>query len=209
MSKLGPDELFAAISEQISKVMKHDLAVLTLCNPRGGLDVHALHAAQPHLFQLVKDAFSPEWTPAAEALATGEPVVAYLSADDRYPSPEFRRYVELGCRSICSAWGTFICAFTYPYRTRRKMTGNAKLGRAWVALCLALVLHVTDEALTGFLREKGVQHERFGHRLIASVEDGSELYREISDHYCAGGCTIRMATLEDVFLRLTGRELRE
>ena len=73
------------------------------------------------------------------------------------------------------------------------------------------VLEVADPAdsLTGFLREKGVQYESFGHRLIASVEDGSDLYREISDHYCTGGCTIRMATLEDVFLRLTGRELRE
>ncbi len=73
------------------------------------------------------------------------------------------------------------------------------------------VLEVADPAagLTDFLREKGVQHESFGHRLIASVEDGSDLYREISDRYCSGGCTIRMATLEDVFLRLTGRELRE
>jgi hypothetical protein len=25
------------------------------------------------------------------------------------------------------------------------------VGRAWVTLCLALALHVTDEALTGFL----------------------------------------------------------
>jgi lipooligosaccharide transport system ATP-binding protein len=65
------------------------------------------------------------------------------------------------------------------------------------------------DGLTDFLREKGVHYERFGHRLIASVEDGSDLYRTISDRYCAGGCTMRMATLEDVFLRLTGRELRE
>jgi hypothetical protein len=28
---------------------------------------------------------------------------------------------------------------------------NFKLGMAWVALCLALALHVADEALTGFL----------------------------------------------------------
>ena len=73
------------------------------------------------------------------------------------------------------------------------------------------VIEVADpvDGLTNFLREKGVQYERFGHRLIASVEDGSDLYRAISDRYCAGGCTMRIATLEDVFLRLTGRELRE
>ncbi len=29
--------------------------------------------------------------------------------------------------------------------------GTSKLGIAWVALCLALAVHVTDEALTGFL----------------------------------------------------------
>ncbi|MHB8770440.1 MAG: ABC transporter ATP-binding protein [Syntrophales bacterium] len=73
------------------------------------------------------------------------------------------------------------------------------------------VIEVADPSaeLVGFLQEQGLAYERFGHRLIASVEDGSDLYRTISDRYCGGGCTIRMATLEDVFLRLTGRELRE
>ncbi|MCX5825125.1 MAG: ABC transporter ATP-binding protein [Deltaproteobacteria bacterium] len=50
----------------------------------------------------------------------------------------------------------------------------------------------------------------FGHRLIVDVEDGAALYREIEERFCDnGGCVMRMATLEDVFLRLTGRELRE
>lgn len=73
------------------------------------------------------------------------------------------------------------------------------------------VIEVADpsDQLVGFLQEQGLAYERFGHRLIASVEDGSDLYRTISDRYCSGGCAIRMATLEDVFLRLTGRELRE
>jgi len=31
------------------------------------------------------------------------------------------------------------------------MSANVLLGRAWILLCLALFLHVTDEALTGFL----------------------------------------------------------
>ena len=38
---------------------------------------------------------------------------------------------------------------------------------------------------------------------------GDELYREITNRFCAGECLLRPATLEDVFLRLTGRELRE
>jgi len=36
-----------------------------------------------------------------------------------------------------------------------------------------------------------------------------DLFREIADNYCDEGCTLRMATLEDVFLKLTGRDLRE
>ena len=73
------------------------------------------------------------------------------------------------------------------------------------------VIEVAEPAdgLTAFLRERGVQYEIFSRRLIAAVEDGSAIYREISDRYCSGGCTMRMATLEDVFLRLTGRDLRE
>jgi hypothetical protein len=31
------------------------------------------------------------------------------------------------------------------------MYANRMLGRAWILLCLTLILHVTDEALTGFL----------------------------------------------------------
>ena len=34
VSKLSPDELFAAISEQISKVIRHDFAVLTICDKK-------------------------------------------------------------------------------------------------------------------------------------------------------------------------------
>ena len=73
------------------------------------------------------------------------------------------------------------------------------------------VLEVVDpeEGLAAFLRERGVHGERFGHRLFVYVEDGSDLYREISGGFCSRGFSMRMATLEDVFLRLTGRELRE
>jgi lipooligosaccharide transport system ATP-binding protein len=73
------------------------------------------------------------------------------------------------------------------------------------------VLEVADpaEGLPAFLRERGVVFENLGHRLIVDVEDGTVLYREIDGRFCDGGCVMRMATLEDVFLRLTGRELRE
>ena len=74
------------------------------------------------------------------------------------------------------------------------------------------VIEVADpaEGLTAFLRERGTVFENIGHRLIVDVEDGATLYREIEERFCDdGGCVMRMATLEDVFLRLTGRELRD
>jgi formate hydrogenlyase transcriptional activator len=103
VSKLERDELFAAISGQMSMVIKHDLALLSLCNQSGGLDMYALHTTGPHRFEAPKAALDPAGMPAAEVLATGKPVVAYCADLDRYPSPTFRQYVEMGYRSICSA----------------------------------------------------------------------------------------------------------
>lgn len=73
------------------------------------------------------------------------------------------------------------------------------------------ILEIADPAdgLAAFLAEQGIPYEKIGHRIIISTEDGGDLYREISERFCSGGCAMRMATLEDVFLRLTGRELRE
>jgi formate hydrogenlyase transcriptional activator len=103
VSKLVPDELFSAISDQLSKVIRHDYALLTLCNEKtGAQDPYALHSTSSRLLEEFKDPFDPEDMPAAEVLATGKPVVAYASDADRYSSPVFRRFVTLGCKSICS-----------------------------------------------------------------------------------------------------------
>ena len=59
------------------------------------------------------------------------------------------------------------------------------------------------------LREKSIAFEDLGHRLIVYHHDGEVLYRELIAGECREGCMLRPATLEDVFLRLTGRDLRE
>ena len=103
VSKLSPDELFPAISDQLSKVVGHDHAVLTLCKEETGvLDVYALHSSDPKLLESVKGPFNPQGMPAQEVLDTGKPVVAYDTDVDRYPNPNFRRFVDLGLKSICS-----------------------------------------------------------------------------------------------------------
>lgn len=65
------------------------------------------------------------------------------------------------------------------------------------------------EALRAFVRERGLRHDDLGHRIIIYCDERDRLYREVSEHYCHDGCILRAATLEDVFLKLTGRELRE
>lgn len=65
------------------------------------------------------------------------------------------------------------------------------------------------EALRAFLKARQLPHDDLGRRLILYNAGDDALYREIRDLYCPEGCVLRMATLEDVFLRLTGRGLRE
>ncbi len=66
-----------------------------------------------------------------------------------------------------------------------------------------------DEGIRRFVMEKGLDHEDLGHRLVIYTQEGRELFDRLSRELCAQGCLLRMATLEDVFLKLTGRELRE
>ena len=100
-SKLDRDELFSAISDQLSKLIRHDYALLTLCNQTGGLDVYALDCASPQLAEALKGPLDPAGMPTGDVLATGKPVVARDTDVDRYPSPSFRRFVALGTKSAC------------------------------------------------------------------------------------------------------------
>lgn len=66
--------------------------------------------------------------------------------------------------------------------------------------------------LKEYVDSNALDHEDLGHRLIiyvSSINEGNALFETISNNLCDEGCILRMATLEDVFLKLTGRELRE
>ncbi len=73
------------------------------------------------------------------------------------------------------------------------------------------IIEVGDpgEALRSFVRDRGLRHDDLGHRILIYCDERDQLYREVSEHYCRDGCILRTATLEDVFLKLTGRDLRE
>lgn len=87
--------------------------------------------------------------------------------------------------------------------------GNpADLIRQYAGHDVVEVSEPTDD-LRSFIASQGLPHDDLGHRLIIYCDDRDRLYKEVSDRYCREGCIMRMATLEDVFLKLTGRELRE
>ena len=66
-----------------------------------------------------------------------------------------------------------------------------------------------EPALRTFATSQGVPMDDLGEKLIIYTPEDSDLHRIIQDRFCTERCTFRNGTLEDVFLRLTGRELRE
>jgi lipooligosaccharide transport system ATP-binding protein len=65
------------------------------------------------------------------------------------------------------------------------------------------------EDLETFLKEKGVPYEKTPSRVIVFSKDSERFFNEVSQKFCETGCNLRMANLEDVFLKLTGRDLKE
>lgn len=65
------------------------------------------------------------------------------------------------------------------------------------------------EDLRDYLKTQELIYEDLGHRLIVYGQKGNRIFEKVGKDYCRGVCTMRTASLEDVFLKLTGRELRE
>ena len=73
------------------------------------------------------------------------------------------------------------------------------------------IIEVTapEDDMRKFAQAQSIHQEDLGHRLILYTQEGPELYRDICHRFSSVGCILRTATLEDVFLQLTGRELKE
>lgn len=63
--------------------------------------------------------------------------------------------------------------------------------------------------LRDYLSGRNVRHEDLGGRMIIFADNGGEMEKEVRERFCMESCLFRAGNLEDVFLRLTGRELRE
>lgn len=66
-----------------------------------------------------------------------------------------------------------------------------------------------SEELRRLVRAERFMHDNLERRMIIYGQEGDQLFERIGKMFCKEDCIMRMATLEDVFLRLTGRELRE
>jgi lipooligosaccharide transport system ATP-binding protein len=66
-----------------------------------------------------------------------------------------------------------------------------------------------SDELRSFVRTQPFMYDDLEHRIIVYGQEGEQLFEKIGKRFCTDDCIMRMATLEDVFLRLTGRELRE
>lgn len=66
-----------------------------------------------------------------------------------------------------------------------------------------------DQELRNYVSANHIEHDDLGRRMVLYSPEGSDLNHTVRDRFCTEKCTYRNSTLEDVFLRLTGRELRE
>jgi len=120
VSKRSPDELFAATSEQLHKIIEFDLAALTVLDNRTGeLMLGRIYTDRDLGLPPNRVSARPEGLPAAEALSTGKPVLLDGVDFERFPSPLYKKWVEAGFRSSCSI----------PLVTRNATLGTLELGR--------------------------------------------------------------------------------
>lgn len=66
-----------------------------------------------------------------------------------------------------------------------------------------------DEKAEAFIKGRGLKYEKTLTHLYVYVKNGEQEFREITERTPQGSATLRTANLEDVFLKTTGRELRD
>lgn len=70
-------------------------------------------------------------------------------------------------------------------------------------------LPAAGDTTENYLRQQSIRYEKTAGRVFIYTDNGDAVFRGISDNLQLEGCVLRMANLEDVFLTLTGRDLKE
>jgi formate hydrogenlyase transcriptional activator len=122
VSKLSREDLFSAISEQLSKVIAHDFAALTLLQKeKDELQVHELHFTSDARLPIDRTSVRLDGLPASEAISSGKPVVMSEPDVDRFPSSVYKDFAGagVGVGATCSL----------PLTTSNGTIGTLELGR--------------------------------------------------------------------------------
>jgi formate hydrogenlyase transcriptional activator len=140
VSKLPWDELFASISCQLSRIVEHDCAVLTLYDENTRrIRPYALHFTGEQLFDTDEPDIDVAGLPSAEALRSGKAVVLNHPDFERFRSPQYRRLVSLGFGATCSI----------PLVTPNRTLGTLEIARAnavpWTAEDVGLLVQVAQQ----------------------------------------------------------------
>ena len=72
-----------------------------------------------------------------------------------------------------------------------------------------LEINEPDQQIRDFLQQQNAKVEDLNKRLLVYLDNGNDLFLQLTRDIRSEGCTLRPASLEDLFLKLTGRELRE
>jgi formate hydrogenlyase transcriptional activator len=140
VSRLPWDALFASISDQLSRIVKHDFALLTLYDEHTGhVRPYALHFTGEPLFDTDEPDMDVTDLPTAEALHSGKAVVLSEPDFKRFPSPEYQRFVSLGFGASCSI----------PLITPNRTLGTLEIARTsvepWVTEDVELLVQVAHQ----------------------------------------------------------------
>lgn len=65
------------------------------------------------------------------------------------------------------------------------------------------------QELKNYVRQSEMKYDELEERIIIYTKDQEKLNKQFREKFCMDSCLYRAGNLEDVFLRLTGRELRE
>ena len=101
--RLSPEELFAAISEQLGRVISHDVALVTLLDKNSSnLRLYALHARSDIKLATPEESVCRSGLPCAEAINTKKAVVLNFPDFGRFSSPLYKQYCDAGLNASCS-----------------------------------------------------------------------------------------------------------
>jgi len=120
VSKLSPDELVSAVSEQLRKVTAFDAGAFAILNKKtGNLTFRVIHLDPDLGMDISQEPIQADGLPAAEAISTGKPVLLDKADPQRFSSPIYKKWVDAGFQASCSI----------PLKTRNSILGTLDLAR--------------------------------------------------------------------------------